>query len=71
MPDIPANPTPAHQYRFSLPGGEEIETAEFTDDGAADSRARELSQTKNQPVIVHKLHGHVDWEYVTEADARE
>jgi hypothetical protein len=71
MADITPNPGPTHQYRFSLPGGEEIETDEFADDGAADTRARDLSKAKDQPVIIHRLRGHVDWEYVTEADARE
>jgi hypothetical protein len=71
MADTTPNPGPIHQYRFSLPGGEEIETDEFADDGAADTRARELSKAKDQPVIIHRLRGHVDWEYVTEADARE
>lgn len=70
MADI-TNPGPTHQYRFSLPGGEEIGTDEFADDGAADTRARELSKAKDQPVVIHRLRGHVDWEYVTEADARE
>ena len=60
-----------HQYRFSLPDGEEIEAGEFADDDAADTRAHALSKAKDQPVVIHKLRGHVDWEYVTEADARE
>jgi hypothetical protein len=71
MADITPNPGSTHQYQFSLPGGEEIESGEFADDGAADARARELSKAKDQPVIIHRLRGHVDWEYVTEADARE
>jgi hypothetical protein len=71
MADITSNPGSTHQYRFSLPGGEEIETGEFTDDGDADTRARELSKAQDQPVIIHRLRGHVDWEYVTEADARD
>jgi hypothetical protein len=71
MPDTTPNAGPARQYRFSLPGGEEIETNEFADDDAADTRARELSKAKDQPVVIHRLRGHVDWEYVTEADARE
>ena len=70
MADITPKPGPTHRYRFSLPGGEEIETGEFADDGAADVRARDLSKAKDQPVIIHRLRGHVDWEYVTEADAR-
>ena len=65
------NPAPTSQYRFSLPGGEDIESGEFADDDAADTRARELSKAKDQPVIIHRLRGHVDWEYVTEADARD
>jgi hypothetical protein len=65
-----SNPGPSRQYRFSLPGGEEIGSGEFADDDAADGRARELSKAKDEPVIIHRLRGHVDWEYVTEADAR-
>jgi hypothetical protein len=71
MPDITPSPGPTHQYQFTLPGGEQIETGEFADDDAADARARELSKAKDQPVVIHRLRGHVDWEYVTEADARD
>ena len=66
-----ADPGTTYQYRFSLPGGEDIESGEFADDDAADTRARELSKEKDQPIIIHRLRGHVDWEYVTEADARD
>ena len=66
-----ADPGTTYQYRFSLPGGEDIESGEFADDDAADTRARELSEEKDQPIIIHRLRGYVDWEYVTEADARD
>jgi hypothetical protein len=63
-------PEGTRRYRFSLPGGDEIETCDLKGDDDADAHARELSQAKDQPVIIHRLRGHVDWEYVTEADAR-
>jgi hypothetical protein len=59
-----------HRYRFSLPGGEELETCDLKSDGDADTHARDLSQARNQPIVIHRLRGHVDWEYVTEADVR-
>lgn len=71
MADPTAQPGPTHRYRFSLPDDEEVETGEFADDAAADTRAREISRSKDQPIVIHRLRGHVDWEYVTEADARE
>jgi hypothetical protein len=57
-------------YRFSQPGGVEIETGEFESDEAAETYAHELSRSRDVPVIVHRLKGRVDWEYLTEADAR-
>ncbi len=56
-------------YRFSRPGGIEIETRELGTDDAADAYARALSKPQGTPVIVEHL-DHVDWEYVTEVDER-
>jgi hypothetical protein len=56
-------------YRFSRPGGVEIETRELADDDAAAAIARELSRAQETPVVIER-HDHVDWEYVTEADER-
>jgi hypothetical protein len=56
-------------YRFSLPGGVEIETRELTSDESAEEIARELSRAQVTPVVIER-HDHVDWEYVTEADER-
>ena len=56
-------------YRFSRPGGIEIETRELGTDDAADAYARALSKPQGTPVIVEH-HDHVDWEYVTEVDER-
>jgi hypothetical protein len=58
------------RYRFSRPGNVEIEIQEFAGDEAAEAHARELSKSLDTAVIVHRLHGHVDWEYLTEADER-
>jgi len=58
------------RYRFSQPGDIEIEITEFTDDDAAEMYAREISTSRQIPVIIER-YGHVDWEYVTEADERE
>jgi hypothetical protein len=56
-------------YRFSRPDGTEIETRKVDDDDAAEAVARELSQAQQVPVTIER-YGHVDWEYVTEADER-
>jgi hypothetical protein len=56
-------------YRFSRPGGIEIETRELSGDETAETYARELSKSQVVPVIIER-HDHVDWEYVTEADER-
>ena len=60
----------AYSYRFSRPGGDELETGVFANDDEADTHARRLSREQDTPVVIHRLHGHVDWEYVTEADDR-
>ena len=56
-------------YRFSRPGGDEIERRELNDDESAEMIARELSRAGEVPVVIERF-GHVDWEYVTEADER-
>lgn len=56
-------------YRFSVPGGTEIERRELSDDNLAEAYARELSKAQEVPVVIER-YGHVDWEYVTEADER-
>jgi hypothetical protein len=56
-------------YRFSQPGGAEIETGDFGGDAAAETHARELSTSQSIPVIIER-HAMVDWEYVTEVDER-
>ena len=56
-------------YRFSKPGGIEIETRDLGSDETAEEHARELSKTQEAPIIIER-HNHVDWEYVTEADER-
>ncbi|HEX3539880.1 MAG TPA: hypothetical protein VHT75_05490 [Acidimicrobiales bacterium] len=57
-------------YRFSQPDGTNIETHEFSGDDRAEAHARELSTSLGVPVKVFRLHGTVDWEYLTEADER-
>jgi hypothetical protein len=56
-------------YRFSRPGGIEIETRALSSDDKAEEIARELSRAQETPVVIER-HDHVDWEYVTEADER-
>jgi hypothetical protein len=63
-------PSPiTRQYRFSKPGGIEIETREMGSDDDAEAYARGLSKGQGSPVIIEH-HDHVDWEYVTEVDER-
>jgi len=66
-----ARPSPGRTwlYRFSRPGGIEIETRELSGDEAAETAARQLSKAQEVPVIIAR-HDHVDWEYVTEVDER-
>jgi hypothetical protein len=70
MTDQESSSGGAWQYRFLRPGGVEIETREFNGDDAAETYARELSKARETPVIIQRFHGHVDWQYVTEVDAR-
>lgn len=57
------------RYRFSEPGGEEIEVAELENDAAAEAHARALSKDRVVPVIMQR-HDLVDWEYIGEVDDR-
>jgi hypothetical protein len=56
-------------YRFAAPGGVEIETRELDSDDAAEVYARQLSKDRDSAIVIERR-GHVDWEYVTEADER-
>jgi hypothetical protein len=56
-------------YRFSRPGGTEIETRELGSDDDAEAYARELPMAPQTPIVIER-HDHVDWEYVTEVDER-
>jgi hypothetical protein len=69
MSDIGPTSDKTSLYRFSGPGGAEIETRELSGDDAAEMIARELSRAQEVPVVIERF-GHVDWEYVTEADER-
>jgi hypothetical protein len=58
-------------YRFTQPGGPEVETSQFNADAAAETRGRELSKLHDTPIVIHRHSAHVDgWEYVTEVDER-
>jgi hypothetical protein len=57
------------RYRFSRPGGVEIETCELSGNLSAEANARALSSSDGTPVIVER-HDFVDWEYVVEVDER-
>jgi hypothetical protein len=69
MTDSGSSSPGAQRYRFTRPGGIEIETNEMVSDDAAEVRARDLSKGQETPVIIER-HDHVDWEYVTEVDER-
>jgi hypothetical protein len=69
MTDTGPNSGKPSMYRFSRPGGDEIERRELNDDESAEMVARELSRAGEVPVVIERF-GHVDWEYVTEADER-
>lgn len=58
------------RYRFSKPGGVEVETRELDGDDAAESYAIELSKDQDSPIVVHRLIRDEDWRYLTEADER-
>ncbi len=69
MTDTGPQSVKSARYRFSRPGGAEIETRELDSDDDAEMVARELSRDQQVPVTIER-YGHVDWEYVTEADER-
>lgn len=69
MTDHGPSSSGAERYRFTRPGGIEIETSELDGDNAAEAHARDLSKGRDTPVIVERR-DHVDWEYLTEVDAR-
>ena len=66
-----SQPSSSHtrRYHFTRRGGDEVETGEFPDDEAAIARARELSTTMVDPIIVER-YGVVAWHYVDEVDER-
>lgn len=57
------------RYHFKRRGGDEVETGEFTGDEPAVARARELSTSRGEPIVVER-YGLVDWHYVDEVDER-
>jgi len=69
MTDSPASSGNTWRYRFRRPGGDEVETGEFTGDESAISRGRELSTSMKEPIVVER-YGLVDWHYVDEVDER-
>lgn len=62
-------PDSAALYRFSRPGGIEVETKGMESDEAAEIHARDLSTEKASPIVIERRN-HVDWEYITEVDER-
>jgi hypothetical protein len=59
------------RYQFSEPGETVVETGEFNGDDTAEARARELSTSKESPIVVKRHSAHGDaWVYVTEVDER-
>jgi hypothetical protein len=69
MPDTPSSSGRTWRYRFTRPGGAEVETGEFPRDEAAIGRARELSTSIEEPIVVER-YGRVDWHYLDEVDER-
>jgi hypothetical protein len=69
MPDTPSSSGRTWRYRFTRPGGAEVETGEFPRDEAAIARARELSTSIEEPIVVER-YGRVDWHYLDEVDER-
>ncbi len=67
MTEPPSSSGKTWRYRFARPGGDEVETGDFTGDEAAIVRARELSTSNGGPVVVER-YGMVDWHYVDEVD---
>lgn len=69
MSDTPSSSARTWRYRFARPGADQVETGEFTGDEAAIARARELSTSMDEPIVVER-YGLVDWHYVDEVDER-
>lgn len=57
------------RYHFTRKGGEEVETGEFSGDEGAIARARELSTSMAEPLVVER-YGVVSWHYIDEVDER-
>lgn len=65
-------PSDARTWRYHFlrrAGGDEVEAGEFTGDEAAIARARELSTSLVEPIVVER-HGIVAWQYIDEVDER-
>lgn len=69
MTETPSSSGDARRYRLTRPGGEELETGEFSGDEAAIARARELSTARAEPIVVER-YGMVAWHYLDEVDER-
>jgi hypothetical protein len=69
MPDTWSSSGRTWRYRFTRPGGAEVETGEFPRDEAAIARAREISTSMKEPIVVER-YGRVDWHYLDEVDER-
>ena len=69
MPDSQPSSEHTWRYHFTRKGGDEVEAGEFPADEAAIARARELSTTMMEPIIVER-YGVVSWHYVDEVDER-
>jgi hypothetical protein len=69
MPGNQPSSQPTWRYHFMRKGGDEVEVGEFLSDDAAIARARELSTSMVEPIIVER-YGVVSWHYVDEVDER-
>jgi len=69
MPDSQPSSEHTWRYHFTRKGGDEVEAGEFPTDETAIARARELSTTMVEPIIVER-YGVVSWHYVDEVDER-
>ncbi|MDA8070917.1 MAG: hypothetical protein M0Z40_01980 [Actinomycetota bacterium] len=69
MPDSQPSSEHTWRYHFIRKGGDEVEAGELPADEAAIARARELSTSMVEPIIVER-YGVVSWHYVDEVDER-